>query len=149
MAQKCRLLLLLPLAAVALVATARLATAQSAGIDGLRFTTAFPFMTENATLEAGSYTVTHVGANPRLLQFTNDATRKTTLVTVDRSKLPARLPYPTGVSFEHSGDTYLLSRIWDATSGIAADAVKPAGGTVSVGRPTFTNVPATKRDAHQ
>ncbi|HVT47714.1 MAG TPA: hypothetical protein VHD57_07990 [Vicinamibacterales bacterium] len=147
MVQRCRLLILLPLLAAAVIVTARDATAQSVGIDGLRFTTAFPFMTENATLDAGSYTVTRVGANPRLLQFTNDTTRKTTLVTVNRGKLPVHPPYPTGVSFEHTGDAYLLSSIWDATSGIAADAVKPAPGRVSVGQPTFRSVPATKDDS--
>jgi hypothetical protein len=144
MVQMRRLLVLLPLLAVAAVFMARETTAQSVGIDGLRFTTAFPFSTEKGTLDAGSYTVKRVGSNPRLLEITNDATRKGTLVAVDLTKVPANPQYPTGVSFERRGDNYRLSSLWDATTGVAANAVIPARGSVTVGQPTFRAVPATK-----
>ncbi|HWB31450.1 MAG TPA: hypothetical protein VG736_13165 [Vicinamibacterales bacterium] len=146
MVQMRRLLVLLPLLAVAALFTARETTAQSVGIDGLRFTTAFPFATENVTLDAGSYTVTRVGSNPRLLKITNDATSRTTLVSVDLGKVPANPQYPTGVAFERHGDNYQLSSFWDTGTGIAANAVMPAShGQVTVGQPTFRMVPATKQ----
>ena len=86
-----------------------------------------------------------VGASPRLLQITNDATRKGTLVSVDLSKVPANPQYPAGVAFERHGDSYQLSSFWDTSAGIAANAVMPAShGRVTVGQPTFRMVPATK-----
>lgn len=146
MVQMRRLLVLLPLLAVAALFTARETTAQSAGIDGLRFTTAFPFATEKGTLDAGSYTVKRVGSNPRLLQITNDATSKGTLVAVDLAKVPVNPQYPTGVSFERHGDSYQLSSLWDTSAGIAANAIMPeVHGKVTVGQPTFRTVPATKQ----
>ncbi len=139
-----RLLVLLPLVILAALFTARETIAQSAGIDGLRFTTAFPFSADKATLDAGSYTVKRVGSNPRLLQLTNDATRKATFVAVDAAAVPTNPQYPAGVTFERRGDSYQLASFWDTAAGVAANAAMPAQGKVTVGQPTFRAVPATK-----
>jgi hypothetical protein len=146
MVQMRRLLVLLPLLAVAALFTTGETAAQTAGLDGLRFTTAFPFAADKVTLDAGSYTVRRIGASPRVLEITNDATRQATIVPVDLGKVPSNPQYPAGVAFERHGDNYQLSSFWDTGAGIAANAVMPAShGQVTVGQPAFRMVPATKK----
>ena len=68
MAKIHRFLMVLPVLVLTALPVPTLAVAQtsSAPIDGLRFTTGFPFMVDTATLPAGSYTVRRVGRNPGL-----------------------------------------------------------------------------------
>jgi hypothetical protein len=89
-----------------------LAGVQNAGaqlLNAVEFTTAFPFTVGNATVPAGSYTITPDDDNPAVLEMAgaHEAVLFETKPTEARD-----VPSRTEVVFLRYGDTYVLKNIW-------------------------------------
>src|SRR5262245_16543533 len=100
-------------AAVMLVATAGAANAQLP--ETMKFTTTFPFEAGGTMLPAGSYTATPLPADPMIVEVSNGRNAALLLTEGDTPKVR---PKQDGVTFLKRGDTYVLSEIWDAASGM-------------------------------
>ena len=128
MARMHRLLVVLPVVALTALLVPMLAHAQGspAAMDGLRFTTGFPFMIDDVTVPAGSYTVRRTGPNPVTLELTNNVTLRRTLVAVRQGNVPRHAPYDAGVAFERRGTAYVLGGFWDVAINAGVDTIRPS-----------------------
>lgn len=83
----------------------------SAQIDiSLEFTTAFPFTVGNATLPAGSYTITPADdEDPRVLRIEG---AHASAFFLTESAQPTQAPSKTEIEFSRYGDRYVLKNIW-------------------------------------
>jgi len=82
----------------------------SAQITGpVEFTTAFPFTVGNATVPAGSYTITPDVDNPSILQLSGV---RTSVLFEANSAQARETPSKTEVVFKRYGDGYVLKDIW-------------------------------------
>ena len=118
-----RLLLIAPLVVLTGLLSPTFAAAQA--LDGMRFTTQFPFSVDRMILPAGSYTVRRAGSNPLVLELRNVLTLKGTLLIVNRGDVPRQPLYDAGVTFERRGSVYMISSLWDASLGAAVETVLP------------------------
>jgi hypothetical protein len=89
-----------------------IANAQSASaqiVNQLEFTTAFPFTVGNATVPAGTYTITPDAGDPTILELAGP----TTAVFVATESAHSReTPSKDEVVFKRYGTGYVLKSIW-------------------------------------
>src|SRR6267143_6876908 len=96
---------------IALLIGAQPAEAQVTG--PVEFTTTFPFLAGNATVPAGSYTITPDDDNPEILELRGQHTGVFFEVTIPQG---ARTPDKTEVVFKRYGQAYVLKDVWIAGS---------------------------------
>jgi len=80
-------------------------------VNGVDFTTSFPFYAGNAELPAGSYKITHPDMNTSLLQIQSNDGVKSAFVDI----IPTHSAQPhshSDVTFHKYGNTEYLNRIW-------------------------------------
>lgn len=122
----CRILLG---AGLALVVAAPPASAQV--YNEFTFKTTFPFMVGRAEMPAGSYTVrpseTGVGA---LLEIEGE--HHSAVFFGENAGRPAVDPNRSEVTFDRTGDHYVLSRIWDESTHEGAEVIPAHGGAKTV-----------------
>lgn len=85
-------------------------TANAQVTDRITFKTDFPFVAGNATLPAGSYTVSPMDDDPSVLELSNG---KVSVLLDTEGDQPARAPSKTEVTFNKYGNTYVLHEILD------------------------------------
>jgi hypothetical protein len=80
-------------------------------VDGVDFTTAFPFYVGNAKMPAGSYKITQSDNDESILQIqSKDGTHS---AFIDFTPTHSVQPHPhSDVTFHKYGDTEYLNRIW-------------------------------------
>ena len=80
-------------------------------VDGVEFTTSFPFYAGNAKMPAGSYKITQSDMDESILQIqSNDGVHS---VLVEFIPTHSAQPHPhSDVTFHKYGDTEYLNRIW-------------------------------------
>jgi hypothetical protein len=94
-------------------------------LDGVDFTTSFPFYAGNAKMPAGSYKITQSDMDANILQIQSNDGVHSALVEF----IPTRSvqPHPhSDVTFRKYGDTEYLNRVWveGQEYGMKADATK-------------------------
>jgi hypothetical protein len=80
-------------------------------VNGVDFTTSFPFYAGNAELPAGSYKITHPDMNTSILQIQSNDGVNSAFVDI----IPTHSAQPhshSDVTFHRYGDTEYLNRIW-------------------------------------
>ena len=88
----------------------------SAQIDkAIEFTTPFPFTVGNATVPAGSYTITPDEQDPQILELRGG---KTSVIFVTEDAQPKQPASKTEVVFSRYKNSYVLKNIWLAGSAI-------------------------------
>lgn len=88
----------------------------SAQIDNaLEFTTSFSFTAGNATLPAGSYTITPSDDDPQVLELTGAGT---SVFFLTDSAQPKTTPSKDEVVFSRYGGQYVLKNIWTMGSDV-------------------------------
>jgi hypothetical protein len=98
-------------------------TASAQIIGPVEFTTAFPFTVGNATVPAGSYTISPDFDNGQILELTGSNTGVFfQAANVETQKLPSK----TEVVFKRYGDGYVLHSVWVAGTrdGVEASATE-------------------------
>ena len=104
-----------------------LASVQNAGAQitsTVDFTTSFPFTVGNATVPAGSYTITPDHDNPSTLELTGAHTG----VFFETINAQAReTPSKTELVFKRYGDRYVLKNIWMEGESRGAEAMAGEG----------------------
>jgi hypothetical protein len=86
------------------------------------FKTTFPFMVGRATLPAGSYTVRPVfDGDGSLLEVRGDG--GAAIFFGENAGVPRVDTRDSVVVFDHSGDRYVLSEIWDETNREGTDKI--------------------------
>jgi hypothetical protein len=98
---------------LAAVAGGHTASAQIA--TSIEFTTSFPFTVGNATMPAGSYTVTPVDEGQQVLELTGE---KTSVLFLIENVQPKETPSKDEIVFTRYGDHYVLKNIFTAGSDI-------------------------------
>jgi hypothetical protein len=80
-------------------------------VDGVEFTTSFPFYAGNAKMPAGSYKITQSDMDESILQIqSNDGVHS---ALVEFIPTHSAQPHPhSDVTFHKYGDTEYLNRIW-------------------------------------
>jgi hypothetical protein len=92
----------------------------------LTFKTTFPFMVGHTMLPAGSYTVRPVfDGDGSLLKVQGEG--GAAVFFGENAGIPRVDPKDSAVMFDHSGDHYVLSEVWDATNQEGAEAIPPRG----------------------
>jgi hypothetical protein len=110
---------------LALVAGVSPASAQI--YQELTFKTTFPFMVGRTLLPAGSYTVGPVfDGTGSVLEIRGD--RHAAIFFGENAGMPRVDPKQSAALFNHSGDHYVLTEIWDAWDREGAD-IPPQRGT--------------------
>jgi hypothetical protein len=89
--------------------------------DSVDFATSFPFTIGNATVPAGSYTITADDDNAQILELTGPHT--SVLFEVDDAH-PRETPSKTEVVFNRYGNTYVLKTIWVEGSDSGAETTQ-------------------------
>jgi len=114
---------------LALVVAAPPASAQI--YNEFTFKTTFPFMVGRAQMPAGSYTVrpTDTG-NGALLEIEGE--HQSAVFFGENAGRPAVDPNRSEVTFERSGDHYVLARIWDESTRAGAEVIPAHGNTKTV-----------------
>jgi hypothetical protein len=84
-------------------------TARAQIIGSVEFTTAFPFTVGNASVPAGSYTITPDSDNPSIFELTGG--RTAVLFEADPAQAN-NTPSKTEVVFKRFGEGYVLKSIW-------------------------------------
>ena len=80
-------------------------------VNGVDFTTSFPFYAGNAKMPAGSYKITQSDMDANILQIQSNDGVHSALVEFIPTK--AAQPHPqSDVTFHKYGDTEYLNRIW-------------------------------------
>jgi hypothetical protein len=124
------------------------ATAASAQMtERMQFKTTFPFTAGNTTYPAGTFSVKPADdADNTVLEISNGTT--TTLLVVQPEELHPNQKVKDEVVFRKYGDRYVLSDIWDASSGTGARAEMSAAerrhAAKHHGKPTKESVPSSK-----
>ncbi len=80
----------------------------------LDFTTSFAFTVGNATVPAGSYTITPVEDDPWVLELKGG---RTSVLIETLSATPEEVPSRDEIVFQRYGDQYVLKNIWTEGSG--------------------------------
>jgi hypothetical protein len=88
------------------------------------FTTSFPFTVGDATVPAGSYTITPDDMAPQLLRLTG--AHGSVLFQTQDASAPAR-PSKTEVVFKRYGGAYVLKSIWIEGSDTGAETLTVQG----------------------
>jgi len=83
-------------------------------IDPVEFTTSFAFTVGNATVPAGSYTITPVEDDPWVLELKGG---RTSVLIETLSATPEEVPSKDEIVFQRYGDQYVLKNIWTEGSG--------------------------------
>lgn len=97
----------------------------SAQIDNaLEFTTSFSFTAGNATLPAGSYTITPSDDDPQVLELTGAGT---SVFFLTDSAQPKTTPSKDEVVFSRYGGQYVLKNIWTIGSDVGYVTVNALG----------------------
>jgi hypothetical protein len=90
------------------------------------FKTTFPFMVERTMLPAGSYSVRPVfDGDGSLLKIQGQG--GTALFFGENAGIPRVDPKQSVVMFDHSGDRYTLSEVWDEPNQEGAEIIPPRG----------------------
>src|SRR4030081_3918037 len=104
-----------------------LAGVQNASADiteTLEFTTSFPFTVGQATVPAGTYTITPTDDNPKFLLLTGG---RTSVFFQTNDKEANKPPSRTEVLFNEYDEGYVLKDIWVAGSRSGAESVAAEG----------------------
>jgi hypothetical protein len=115
-------------------------------VNGVDFTTSFPFYAGNAELPAGSYKITHPDMNTSILQIQSNDGVNSAFVDI----IPTHSAQPhshSDVTFHRYGNTEYLNRIWieGQEYGMKVDPTKAetnaAANANVVGHPLSTKLP--------
>ena len=118
-------------------------------VDGVEFTTSFPFYAGNAKMPAGSYKITQSDMDESILQIQSKDGVHSALVEFIPTH--SAQPHPhSDVTFHKYGDTEYLNRIWveGQEYGMKVDPTKAEtkaaanvkrGGTFTVRQPAVVN----------
>lgn len=136
------------LLALALLAWAGVANTRAQIMDGMTFSTKFPFTAGSAKLPAGTYTVKPMEGDPSVLKLTSADGQTSTLVetrTADELAEPSK----GEVTFRKYGSSYVLNAIYEEGSKTGAESVSAGAGKRHArrsgrGAPTTVKVPARK-----
>ena len=90
----------------------------------IEFTTSFPFTVGNATVPAGSYTITPDDDSPAMLRLTG---AHTSVFVETQNAEPRQIPSKTEVVFNRYGDGYVLKAIWVEDSNEGAETLPVEG----------------------
>src|SRR5258705_4462525 len=86
----------------------------------IEFTTSFPFTVGNATVPAGSYTITPDDDSPAMLRLTG---AHTSVFVETQNAEPRQIPSKTEVVFNRYGEGYVLKAIWIEGSSEGAETL--------------------------
>jgi hypothetical protein len=90
----------------------------------VEFTTSFPFTVGNATVPAGSYTITPDDDDPAMLRL---AGAHTSVFVETQNAEPRQIPSKTEVVFNRYGNGYVLKAIWIEGSDEGAEILPVEG----------------------
>jgi hypothetical protein len=90
----------------------------------IEFTTSFPFTVGNATVPAGSYTITPDDDSPAMLRLTG---AHASVFVETQNAQPRQIPSKTEVVFNRYGDGYVLKAIWVEDSNEGAETLPVEG----------------------
>jgi hypothetical protein len=110
--------------AVALLVFAGVQNASAQVTGTVDFTTSFPFTVGNASVPAGSYTITPDFDSPDILALSGG---RTSVLFQTKFTDARQTPSKTEVVFKRYGDTYVLKDIWIAGSETGAETMPLEG----------------------
>jgi len=92
--------------------------------ETLKFTTTFPFTIGHMSFPAGTYTIRPAELETAVMEISNGLTTKFLPVEPTGERLNDRSP--DEIIFKKQGDTYVLSRVWDAAEHAGVEPVSSA-----------------------
>jgi hypothetical protein len=106
--------------ALALVTAALPAVARAQMVEEMKFTTTFAFMAGKTHFSPGTYVARPLDGDPTVVEIKGEHGGPTALL-VGLGDIPKRDPQMSGVTFVREGQTLVLKRIWDESSGEGVD----------------------------
>lgn len=117
--------------AVALVTAALPAVARAQMVEEMKFTTTFAFTAGKTHFSPGTYVARPLDGEPTVVEIQGEHGGPTALL-VAIGDMPKHDPQMSGVTFVREGQTLVLKRIWDESSGEGVDvSAHPVTATVA------------------